>query len=85
MKTVILGMGAGLMALVMLSASGCGPDNETEASRLAKAAGDPGPANPNSKVKVRTGAPPANQGEWFKQQQEDSSTNRAAGYPGAKR
>jgi hypothetical protein len=33
----------------MLGAIGCGADNETEADKLAKTAGDPGPANPKAK------------------------------------
>jgi hypothetical protein len=37
------GLGRGLLALAILGITGCGADNETEAEKLSKGMGDPGP------------------------------------------
>jgi len=43
------GLSIALCCVGLLGVTGCGADNETEGEKLANAAGDPGPPNPNSK------------------------------------
>jgi hypothetical protein len=42
------GLSIALCGVGLLGVVGCGEDNQTEAQKLAKTAGDPGPANPKS-------------------------------------
>jgi len=70
--------GMGLLAV----AYGWNGDNETEAENFAKAAGKPGPINPDSKV--ATPPPqPKNMEEYAKQQQSLNTYGQGSGYPGA--
>jgi len=52
----------------MLGVLGCGPDNETEADRLAKSIGDPG--KPDPKGVPATPQPAANTQEELRKQQQ---------------
>ena len=47
MKSYTRGLAWTLVALGMLGVAGCGPDNETEGQKAAKAEKDPGPINPD--------------------------------------
>jgi hypothetical protein len=69
--------------LGMVALTGCGPDNESDAQKLAKDAGSPGAANPNSKVE--TPPQPKSQLEHFQQTQQQQDKLKGAGYPGAKK
>jgi hypothetical protein len=80
MKWFFAGLGAALCCFAVFATMGCGPDNETEAERLAKTAGDPGPANPKSKVGVAPPATGTGQEDWFKQK---GNQYKDTGYPGA--
>ena len=43
MNSFTRGLGMGILALVVLSITGCSADNEAEAEKLSKGMGDPGP------------------------------------------
>ena len=83
MKTLTRGLGLALVSLGMLSVTGCGPDNETEAQNAAKVAGDPGAPNPNAKVAAPAAVPAQTQAGHF--QESTNSQSKAGGYPGARR
>jgi hypothetical protein len=68
----------------MLGVLGCGPDNETEADKLAKTAGDPGAANPKA-ISDAKEAPPATQEEFGKRALEAQKNALKQGYPGVKK
>ncbi len=69
MKWFMRGLSASLLCVGMLGVLGCGPDNESEADRLAKTIGDPG--KPDPKGVPTTTQPPANTPEeMYKQQQQ---------------
>jgi hypothetical protein len=63
---------------------GCQPENETEAQRLAKGAGDPG--KPDAKgVPTTTVAPPTSQEEFGRRaRQQTEGMLKKGAYPGAK-
>jgi hypothetical protein len=64
---------------------GCGPDNDTEADRLAKTAGDPGKPDPKG-IPQTQDAPPKTQ-EEFAQRQKDRQKQmlEKGGYGGARK
>jgi len=68
------------LSLGMLGVVGCGPDNETEADKLAKTAGDPGAVNPKAKGDALPA--PKTQEEHFKRQLDRQKQVGAEGYPG---
>jgi hypothetical protein len=64
-KAFIRGLCTVFVAVGLLGVTGCGPDNETEAEKLAKTAGDPGAPAPGTKQETPT--PPAKtQQEYYK-------------------
>jgi len=74
-----------LFSLGLLGVTGCGPDNETEAQKLAKTAGDPGAVNPKGLPETKQ-APVTTQEEFHKQAMEgQQKTFKAGGYPGGKK
>ena len=77
MKSYTRGLAWTLVTLGMLGVTGCGPDNETEGQKAAKAEKDPGPINPDSKGSMPPQA--KTQEEHFKQQQQSSSMPSGAG------
>lgn len=78
MKAFTGGLCAAVVGLGLLGVAGCGPDNEAEGVKLGKAAGDPGPGNPNAaKVEAR---PVTTQEDMYKRNQEQMKN-----MPGAKK
>jgi len=79
-KWFMRGLSAPLLCVGLLGVLGCGPDNDTEADRLAKSIGDPG--KPDPKGLPTTSQPPAKtQEEFFKQQQQRQNDMFKKGYP----
>ncbi len=79
------GLSASLFCVGMLGVSGCGPDNETEADRLAKSIGDPGKADAKG-VPATEEAAPKTQEEFFKrQQQRQDEMFKKSGNPTSKK
>jgi hypothetical protein len=76
------GLGLALLSVGMLGVTGC-TDNETDAQKLQKDMGDPGPGNPSSKVQKSDVPTPRTQEERFKQQG-DPKKVMGPNYPGAK-
>lgn len=70
----------GLLGLAALATVGCAEDNESEAEKLRKTAGDPGPADPKSKPDA-PGPTPKTQEDMMPK---SSNPYEGAGYPGAK-
>lgn len=70
-----------VLSLGMFAVAGCGTDNEEEGKKLAKQAGDPGPADPKGLPTTKQ-TTPTTQEERFKAQQQ---TQKDAGYPGKKK
>jgi hypothetical protein len=71
---------------LMLSAAGCGVDNETEAEKLAKGMGDPGPVSAKDKDAPKPSGPPATQAEAGKRALESQTQGKkGSSYPGAKK
>ena len=71
-----------VFSLGLLGLSGCAEDNETEAQKLAKTAGNPGPPAP-SKVKTsEADLPPARTSEEAGARVGDPRKNMPADYPG---
>jgi hypothetical protein len=60
--------------------TGCAADNETEADKLAKTAGDPGAPNPKSVSSAPSGPAAQTQEEYFKQK---GDPYKGTAYPGA--
>ena len=84
MKWFMRGLSAPLLCVGMLGVLGCGPDNETEADRLAKTIGDPGKPDPKG-VPATTQPTPTSREEYFKQQQQrEKGMYKKGTYPGAK-
>jgi hypothetical protein len=73
-----------MLSMSMLVSVGCSTDNETEAEKLAKTAGDPGAANPKGIPAAKPTAP-TSQADMFKQQSEAQKELGKQGYPGAKK
>ncbi len=69
MKWFMRGLSASLLCVGMLGVLGCGPDNDTEADRLAKTIGDPGKPNPKG-IPTTTLEPAGTQEENYRRQQE---------------
>jgi hypothetical protein len=83
-KWFMRGLTVLLLCVGTLSVLGCGPDNETEADRLAKTIGDPGKPDPKG-VPAAADLPPAKtQEEVFKRQQERQKDLFKGGYPAKK-
>jgi hypothetical protein len=73
-----------VLSLGMFAVAGCGVDNEEEGKKLAKQAGDPGPANP--KGLPTTKQPTAtSQEDRFKNSQQTQKDLGQQGYPGTKK
>jgi hypothetical protein len=74
-----------LFSASLLGAAGCGPDNETEANKLAKTAGDPGAPNPKGVPDKKDAAPGGY--EAFGRQSSDSQRGmiKKGVYPGMKK
>ncbi|MGO9470908.1 MAG: hypothetical protein ACLQIB_13840 [Isosphaeraceae bacterium] len=68
MKWFIRGLSASLLCVGIVGVLGCGPDNDTEANRLAKSIGDPG--KPDPKGVPATLQPAANTQEELRKQQQ---------------
>jgi len=77
------GLGVALFSLGLLGVIGCGTENEGEAARLAKTAGDPGAPNPKAKA---DDLPPPKTQEEQAQRQLDAQNKmyKAGAYPGSK-
>jgi hypothetical protein len=75
-----------LFGLSLLNLAGCGPDNEAEANKLAKASADPGAPNPKG-VPEKPVTAPAGGYEAFARQSSDASKNvmKKGVYPGIKK
>jgi hypothetical protein len=73
-----------ILILGMIGVAGCSADNETEADKLAKGAGDPGKANTKGAGEAQ--APPATQAEFKARQDENAKKlySKGSNYPGAK-
>jgi hypothetical protein len=71
----------------MLGMLGCGPDNQTEAERLAKTAGDPGAPDPKGvPTEIKTSTGPVSQEDFYKgQMQQTNSAFKKGAYPGGKK
>ncbi len=82
MNWFMRGLSASLLCVSMLGVLGCGPDNETEANRLAKTIGDPG--KPDAKgVPAAIEPPPKSQAEQYERQKKKSDEMFKGGYGGA--
>jgi len=68
-KWFMRGLSAPLLCLGMLGVLGCGADNETEADKLAKTAGDPGKPDPKG-VPATIEASPKTQKEAYERQRQ---------------
>jgi hypothetical protein len=81
-KWFMRGLSVPLLCVGLLGVLGCGPDNETEANRLAKSIGDPG--KPDAKgVPTKLQPAPTTQEEFFKrQQQQQNEMFKKGAYPG---
>lgn len=77
------GMAIALLSLGLIGVSGCAEDNETEAQKLAKTAGDPGAPAP-AKVKTEGGdlPPPTSSDDAFKRSSA-AGANVPSDYPHA--
>jgi hypothetical protein len=82
-KAFTRGLGLAVVTLAMLAVAGCGPDNDTEANKLAKTAGDPGAPNPKA-VNPTTETQVTTQQDFFKASQKNQQSNMP-GYPGVKK
>jgi hypothetical protein len=84
-KSFTRGLSVALFSLTLLGLAGCGPDNETEAEKLAKTAGDPG--KPDPKGIPTTKLPPAPSYDDFGKRAQESQKDmmKSGGYPGAKK
>jgi hypothetical protein len=80
------GLIASLLCVGMLGVVGCQQDNETEADKLAKTAGDPGAPDPKSVSNVAKEPPPSSQEELGKRQmqRQNEMYKKGSGYPGAR-
>jgi hypothetical protein len=74
------GLSAALLCVGTLGVLGCGPDNDVEADRLAKSAGDPGKADPKGLPEAKQ-TPATSQQEFFKRQQEQEKDMFKKGTP----
>jgi len=84
MKWFIRGLIAPLLCVGMLGVLGCGPDNETEANRLAKTIGDPGKPDPKG-VPTAIEPPPKSQAEQYeRQKKKDEEMFKKGGMPAKK-
>jgi hypothetical protein len=80
-KSFMRGLTVLILCLGTLGVLGCGPDNDTEADRLAKTAGDPGKADPKGIPQTQE-APPKTQEEFAKRQRERTDDMfKKGGYP----
>jgi hypothetical protein len=71
-----------LLCVGALSVPGCGPDNDTEATQLAKSIGDPG--KPDAKGVPKTvETPPQSQQEFFNRQMQRTKEQFKKGPPAA--
>jgi len=69
----------------MLGVMGCS-DNETDAQKLSKNAGDAGPANPDSKKLIKPDLPPPKtQKEWMDRQPDQKKVQMGPNQSGARR
>jgi hypothetical protein len=76
-----------LLTLSLFGVTGCGSDNEAEANKLAKTAGDPGPPNPKG-IPKESVAPTASGVEAFAQQGQAAQRQQLqtkGTYPGGKK
>jgi hypothetical protein len=84
-KTFTHGLCMALVTLAMMIMAGCA-DNEAEATKLAKTAGDPGAGNPNA-IPPST-QPQATTVEEYAQrslENQQKLSKKGSGYPGAKK
>jgi phage tail tape-measure protein len=78
------GLAIVLVSLGLLGVSGCAEDNETEAQKLAKTAGDPGrPSEPKVKA-PQSDLPPPRSSDEAQQQRGNARKNLPSDYPGNK-
>ena len=67
MKWFMRGLTVVLLCVGGLSVLGCGTDNDTEATQLAKSIGDPGKPDPKG-LPQKVEAPPQSQEEFYNRQ-----------------
>jgi hypothetical protein len=80
MKWFMRGFIAAVFCVGMLGVMGCGSDNDTEASNLAKSAGDPG--KPSEKgVPTNLEASPKSSAEAYERQKKQQEEMFKKGYP----
>jgi hypothetical protein len=79
-NSLLRGLIVTIFSVGLLVVSGCSADNETEAQKLSKTAGDPGKAADTKQVE--TLPPPKTQLEYF-QRQPDPGKQMGPNYPGA--
>jgi hypothetical protein len=84
-KTFTHGLCLVVVALLMMSMTGCA-DNEAEATKLSKSAGDPGAPNPNA-IPPSTQPQATTVEEYAKRSLENQQklSKKGSGYPGAKK
>jgi hypothetical protein len=84
-KSFTRGLGIAVLGLGLLGVAGCGPDNEAEATKLAKDTPDPGPANPKA-IPDKSAAPVEGGMEAFGRRSQEASRGafKKGAYPGAK-
>ena len=84
MKWFMRGLSVQLLCVGMLGVLGCGPDNDTEANSLSKAAGSPGTPDAKGVPKTQE-APPKTQAEYGQRQKERQGDMFKGGYGGTKK
>ena len=79
-KSYIRGLAGAFVVAGMLGVMGCGPDNESDASKVSAEKKDPGPVNPNA-IKKDIPPQPKTQEEFFKKcaQSEGSGSDEHSG------
>jgi hypothetical protein len=82
-KSIIRGLAVLVFCLGTFGVLGCGPDNETEGTGLAKSIGDPGKPDAKGVPTNVDQAPPKSQEEFGQRSKERQTDMFKGGYPGA--